>query len=523
MSNSTSDIKNDASFEDRHFLSSPRPIPNVDLATWDVDIMRHGVDMPIMTIRVDNTVLPPRKNKKKTVWKLPDSIDTLPKLGVQDKRRIFDLFREKKKELKKLKSKQKAYQRASTIFVEAMSAGGSSSNGENVKANVKVNTNGSNTRGDDNSGKILTNTAKKDTCPLEDRKEPSAKETKKRLTDVVDNKNNNNAGLYNTQKRDNNKITKELIPDTDSGTRLPPPGFGNLSILEPVLDDEKGKVLEIESPTTTSVPSHPPPPPPGLLPHAKKKYLDSTTTINGKCHQQNSISAQDSSADIPPSRMQQNGHQQQSRQSFLIPPQGRRQNFPPPPSTKGPCFTLPVAPSTLGKFVTETYYLSLRNVLIHELDAYYFNPLKEDINNGNETTVTSNVVYKSVTVGGAHAVCATQQDRLMQLQTFAGAGIEMRIKGVQQQPTTGNGVLILITGVSIRTVATTVASGSDYDGQQQQQQQQQIILPFCHTLILTPVSIMIPSTAPNDTVTAYNTKLGYQILNDNLVILTGDD
>ena len=142
------------------------------------------------------------------------------------------------------------------------------------------------------------------------------------------------------------------------------------------------------------------------------------------------------------------------------------------------------------------------------------------------------VVYKAVTVGGAHAVCATPQDRLMQLHTFAGT--EMRIKGVQQQPTVGKGVLVLITGVSVRTTtpaAGTVDAGpvTTNNGQQQQpqpQQQQQIILPFCHTLILTPVSTMkaaATGAAADSATAAVTTTIGYQILNDNLVILTGDD
>ena len=106
MSASTSIASsNNGSLEDRHFLSDPRPVPGLELPTWEVDVHREGVDIPIMTLRVDKTVLPPRKNKKKTIWKLPDNIETLPKFGTQDKKRLFELFREKKKELKKLKNK----------------------------------------------------------------------------------------------------------------------------------------------------------------------------------------------------------------------------------------------------------------------------------------------------------------------------------------------------------------------------------------------------------------------------------
>ena len=191
----------------------------------------------------------------------------------------------------------------------------------------------------------------------------------------------------------------------------------------------------------------------------------------------------------------------------------------------GPCFVLPTgAPpgSSLGKYVTEAYYLSLRNGLVRELDAHYYTPppVPTAINAANGTrggmaTADHDAVYKAVTVGAAHAVCATPQDRLMQLQTFAGT--EMRIKGVQQQPTVGKGVLVLITGVSIRSATSVPTTAGAANGGQQQQQQQ--LLPFCHTLILTPVLAPLVVSAATGTTTT----IGYQILNDNLVILTGDE
>ena len=87
--------------EDRHFLSEPRPIKGLELPTWEVDILREGVDTPIMTIRVDNLTLPPRKRKKKVVWKLPDNFDQLPKFGTEDKKRILEIFKQQKKALKR--------------------------------------------------------------------------------------------------------------------------------------------------------------------------------------------------------------------------------------------------------------------------------------------------------------------------------------------------------------------------------------------------------------------------------------
>ena len=87
--------------EDRHNLSEPRPIEGLELPTWEVDVLREGVDTPIMTIRLDNKVLPPRKRKKRVVWKLPDSLEHVPKFGMEDKKRILELFKQQKKELRK--------------------------------------------------------------------------------------------------------------------------------------------------------------------------------------------------------------------------------------------------------------------------------------------------------------------------------------------------------------------------------------------------------------------------------------
>ena len=173
----------------------------------------------------------------------------------------------------------------------------------------------------------------------------------------------------------------------------------------------------------------------------------------------------------------------------------------------------------MGKFVTETYYLLLRNGLIRDLDAYYYQ--SPSASSSETSSNDDGFVYKAVTVGGAHAVCTSQEDRLLQLNTFAAC--EMRIKGIQQQPTVGKGMLVLITGVNIRT--TTVQAPPEANGQTPHPQQQQQLLPFCHTLILTPVSTttamgMGANPAPSAATTP---TIGYQILNDNLVILTGDE
>jgi len=73
-------------------ISQTCPRPGLPLPSWDVDVWRAGVDAPIMTLVIDKNNLPPRKGKgkgkKAIAWKLPDNIESLPKFGVQDKRRI---------------------------------------------------------------------------------------------------------------------------------------------------------------------------------------------------------------------------------------------------------------------------------------------------------------------------------------------------------------------------------------------------------------------------------------------------
>ena len=87
--------------------------------------------------------------------------------------------------------------------------------------------------------------------------------------------------------------------------------------------------------------------------------------------------------------------------------------------------------STLAHVVAESYYLLLANGLVQDLAAHY-----------------SPTAQKSCTVGGAHAICQKIEDRAMQLQSLVG--LTVQIKGLLQQPTAGNGILVLITGMCIR-------------------------------------------------------------------------
>ena len=63
--------------EDRHTVSDPRPVDNSTVPSWTVDILRDN-SVIVDTILLNNSTLPPRKNKRgKVLWRLPDSLDRI--------------------------------------------------------------------------------------------------------------------------------------------------------------------------------------------------------------------------------------------------------------------------------------------------------------------------------------------------------------------------------------------------------------------------------------------------------------
>ena len=89
--------------EVRHSFSEPRLAHGYDVLTWNVDVFREGVDDPVLTLVIDNDTLPPRMRKKKVVWRLPEDEETLPKFGVEEKKRLWELFKLQKKNRRKSK------------------------------------------------------------------------------------------------------------------------------------------------------------------------------------------------------------------------------------------------------------------------------------------------------------------------------------------------------------------------------------------------------------------------------------
>jgi hypothetical protein len=165
---------------------------------------------------------------------------------------------------------------------------------------------------------------------------------------------------------------------------------------------------------------------------------------------------------MPPPVQQQQQQQQQSsttttRKQFLVPPN-----------------------STLAQVVTEAYYVMLHRGMVEELLGYF-----------------TSTAQKSLTVGSAHAVCHSRQDCGLQLQSFVGMVVQ--IKGVLQQSTVHQGVLVLITGTCVQPHA----------------------LPFCHSLLLVPTSSSSLQD-DNNGGGGGGGGGGFQIQNDALCFLTAD-
>lgn len=90
---------------ENHTFSDPVPVKDASSPTWKVDVIRLSGSVLVGTLMVNNETLPPRKNKKKIAWRLPDDPEMLPKFGEHERKRLWDLFKEQKKERRRLSKK----------------------------------------------------------------------------------------------------------------------------------------------------------------------------------------------------------------------------------------------------------------------------------------------------------------------------------------------------------------------------------------------------------------------------------
>jgi hypothetical protein len=88
-----------------HYFTEPIPVEpegkDAALPTWRVEVIRHSTTDSVGTLLISNDNLPPRKNKKKILWKLPDNTSSNPTFGEHEKKRLWELFKQQKKDRKK--------------------------------------------------------------------------------------------------------------------------------------------------------------------------------------------------------------------------------------------------------------------------------------------------------------------------------------------------------------------------------------------------------------------------------------
>jgi hypothetical protein len=86
-----------------HTISTPVPVPDYSVQPcWSVNILRHD-EIVVASLVLHKTNLPPRcARNKRIVWKLPSSYHQEPTFGRHEQERIWELYKQQKKERRKL-------------------------------------------------------------------------------------------------------------------------------------------------------------------------------------------------------------------------------------------------------------------------------------------------------------------------------------------------------------------------------------------------------------------------------------
>jgi hypothetical protein len=502
--------------EDRHYFSDPRPIAGLDLPTWDVDVYREGVPEPILTLRIDPSNLPPRtgggkgSKKKKVVWKLPDGLDQVPRFGVDEKRRLLDLFKNLKKERRK-KNGEKELELEPENELDPHNNNPYNDDNGNGNHNHNHNVN-------ESTAPIMKSLPpppgipslylpKKESPPPSDplqqqqqqpqpQQPPPIPATTVRQPDMI------------LQRRNSAPLPPGIHVNVNAnGNGSAQPGITN------------GSFASLSLGTTVTKP------PPGMLPRAQSLPLDEhmqtthdqqqpqtqtqippATPISAlpPLQQSEEIKRQSASQlpynNYPPGQNNEHSLGQLPKQQPLAPAQPVQQPLaaelprqppmpPPPPPAVEPPIPLPslIPPARYLTFpattmpseifaqqVANLYISLLQSGQVDELLLHY--------------TLTA---QKSLSLKSAKAMCRAPQEIKTQLTSLVGCGFA--VQGITVQEGFRNSLLIIWSGIC------------QLQGQQH---------GFCQTLILVPLPAL--SSLTEETI------LLYQIQNDALVLLTND-
>uniref|UniRef100_A0A7S4HJ16 NTF2 domain-containing protein n=1 Tax=Odontella aurita TaxID=265563 RepID=A0A7S4HJ16_9STRA len=377
--------------EDRHTFSEPRPASDYDpfsdaLPEWHVDVYRKGVAEPIDTLVIDDTTLPPRRNKKgRVIWRLPSEGDRLPNFGTDERRRLVELFKERKKERKK-SAKKGTMSAAAGAAASEESGGGVSGSAPTSVASYPPSR-------EDNSIPAVVG-----------RQKSAGRRKGKKRSDSLGKDDvlaPTPAGGKSTAVRDKRKEQQDSGKTTDMTVGVRPPGFrpspptsGNFnSEVEGLAENLSGASLASESSGLAEGPGAPvsrlmqhkrpsfrtPPPPPPAPPDAE----------------------------------------------YIIVPETDR---PDPSTTPSPLPANPSMAVAAAKAFVDLYYPLLSHGLCDNL-ARHYTPRAQ----------------KSVSVGGAHAVVTGRDDIALQIAGLAGSAFVVR-GVVAQDAHDGRGAHILVTG-----------------------------------------------------------------------------
>ncbi|KAL7517794.1 hypothetical protein ACHAWX_002684 [Stephanocyclus meneghinianus] len=393
--------------EDRHSISEPRPIVRRHIGSstcveWEVDILRDDT-VVVDTIILTDDVLPPRTNKKgKVVWRLPDSVDKLPAFGTDDRRRILEIFKDRKKKRKQEKKKR---QDSDGVIDD----GGSNSPGRLSRNNSSHEYD--ETEGGGQGGGQISRPY--ECCSIHRSHSQNLSQEQDRVDyskDIEVKQTSNSAyqkkGSVSVSEASNGYRRQHSCPTASR----PPPGLGDMHDRRSSTRDS----LLREDPNR--------PPDPSSL-----TLKDTQPQCNEQHLSPRSLESRQSAS---PAKLAIDA-------LFIVVPHSERPD--PLPGEEQSSLAVPAA-----RHFIESYYTHLENtsptVAINELSRYY--------------TIKA---QKSVSIGGAHAVVVGRKDITAQILSLAGSTFIVR--GVVAQDTfDGRGVHILITGTA-KTVCNAVAGG----------------------------------------------------------------
>ncbi|KAL7540547.1 hypothetical protein ACHAXR_012582 [Thalassiosira sp. AJA248-18] len=491
--------------EDRHTVSDPRSVGiggDGNLPSWEVDILRDDTVI-VDTFLLNNDVLPPRTNKKgKVVWRLPDKGEKLvssirqPSFGTDDRRRILDIFKDRKKKRKQEKKKRnlspsqedgdpagKCERRDSnsTSPGEKKSDGRGGGSGNGICERSDSGNKPPGEKGRIGSGGAKSKTKLKGKANGRLSSENLSKERDGNASTEIG--NGKRQIKNNVQVERGRESNRDSFNEHDRPPKPLPPGLGS-SPIKGHASTLPARGQRQSQPLSTQSHAHAP-----STPDPSRMSLDDPI--------ERSIPAQPQSAQESPVLSSQTPFIEPPPSDALFITVPRNERPQPLPGQPESSLAVPAARNFIGKYYSH-FDGTLQGAQIGDLSCYY-----------------TSKAQKSVSIGGAHSVVTGRRDIAAQILNLAGAAFVVR--GVVAQDTAdGKGVHILVTGTA-RTSLNGSAGG--------------VVASFAHSISLVPIDdgVLRKMYRSDDYKRgngalreAFEVGFPFQIHNDALALLSGD-